>query len=116
MSTDAYQSTQGLELSEIMNLQDEANLLTADLTFFVNTSLNESINRLNKRGDKKEKFEDVKFLKKLINQYENCYNLGINNKELYGDIKLINGNNSIKEVSIDISYDFNKHFSNYQNI
>ena len=102
-----------------MNLQNGANLLTADLTFFIDTSLEESIGRMSNRGKNKEKFEDIDFLRNLIVQYNECYELGRDNHELYGDINLIDGDKSIKKVSIDIAYYFNKNLSKlleYQNL
>jgi len=110
MSTEAYQSTQGMNSVDIIGLQDEAGVLTSDITFFINTSLSEAINRMSNRSIKKEKFEDPVFLEELINKYEECYELGRVDNKLYGLIHLINGNNSIDTVSKDVFYHFDKFY------
>ena len=106
MSTEAYQSTQGMNYKDIIGLQNEADVLTSDITFFINTSLNEAMNRMKNRDIKKEKFEDPVFLEELISKYEECYEIGRVDDKLYGLIHLINGNNSIDTVSKEVFYHF----------
>ncbi len=112
MSTEAYQSTQGMNSVDIIDLQDEAGVLIADITFFINTSLNEAMKRMKNRGIKKEKFEDPAFLEELINKYEECYEIGMRDSRLYGRLKLINGNKPIEFVSNEIFGKFDDFYFN----
>lgn len=107
MSTCAYQSTQGISIEKLFKFHLDAEIITPDLTFYIDASKEISIKRRIKRGEPMEKFEkDEEFNKRLREQYLLLAEM-INKKyflarKVLGDISVINGNNSRKKVASDI--------------
>jgi dTMP kinase len=112
MSTDAYQSAQGLDLDELMELQRDHGVLTPDITFFIDVNRDFAMDRVSSRGKPLEKFErDFQFIDSLMRQYRKCVEIGKKNKCIYGDVYVINGNKSVKDTSLDILHIFGKMYT-----
>ncbi|MBS3091688.1 dTMP kinase [Candidatus Pacearchaeota archaeon] len=106
MSTGAYQSAQGVPVEDIIKYHEEAKTLTPDLTIYVDISREVAEQRMIKRGDKREKFENnSQFNELLINRYRELValaNADMRARKVFGPIVRINGNQEIEKVTEDI--------------
>ena len=97
MSTCAYQWTQGVNLYKLFKLHEDSEIITPDLTLFIDIPAEIAQKRRIARGGEKEKFEDWKFQKDLVSHYsslinrDDCY-------ELFGNIAVMNGRGDANEV------------------
>ena len=73
LSTLAYQSTQGQTMLDLVSGHFAANVGTPDITFYLALSAEEAARRMSVRGDKREKFENIDFARKLALQHEFLY-------------------------------------------
>ncbi|MBP8017115.1 dTMP kinase [Candidatus Gracilibacteria bacterium] len=93
-STYAYQVAQGLSFEEVYKAHDYSKILIPDITFIFDVSIENIEKRLSGRGDKKEFFEELSFLKIVREKYLEAYEKLKNERNIY----LIDANNSIKET------------------
>jgi len=111
MSTEGYQSAQGKNLDELIEMQNESRILTADITFFLDIDSGTSLKRTGS-GKSIDKFEgNPDFVDALIRQYKKCIKLGRRNTDLYGRIVVVNGKMSVESVSKTV----NRVFSGFYN-
>lgn len=114
MSTCAYQSTQGMDLDELLRMHRGRGILKPDLTFFLRVSLEEAIRRIKLRGNPTEKFErDVYFIRKLISRYEHLVSLNLESAELFGQIEVIDGEQSVEKVFEEIKRRFSPFYESW---
>ena len=107
MSTCAYQWTQGVELNKLFEMHKGLGILTPDITFYLDVDFGTAGERIQKRGEPKEKFEQEEFMKKLI---ENYRVLVQNYPQEFGRVVVINGAKSVYEVSMDIREEFKSYY------
>ncbi len=75
MSTLAYQSLPGkMTMFDLVSAHFTANIRAPDITFYLSLSAEEAARRIISRGGKLEKFEDINFARKLVEQHEFLYN------------------------------------------
>jgi dTMP kinase len=92
-STDAYQSAQGMDLEKLIRLQKKFGVGTPDVTFFLDISTEERIERMKYTGDKGDKFEsDLMFQERVAEAYRNIFNIQSTDREYFGVIKIVDGN------------------------
>lgn len=114
MSTCAYQWAQGIELSILLEMHENRDIITPDMTLYMDVSANLASDRMKKRGRSLEKFErDIEFSKKLVECYRNLIELNKNDKLFFGNVVQINGNQTIEEVSRDIREAFNELYDSW---
>ncbi len=105
-STIAYQSAQGQDIDELINLHK--NMLIPDLVFIFDVSMENSIKRMKKDFREEHKFEKNKeFLSKVKENY-------LKMPEIFPDenIVIINSNKTVEEIFEKIK----EHFSKFKNI
>lgn len=103
MSTPAYQWPQGMPLEELIEMHKSRGILVPDLTIFIDVPKEVAKKRLQKRGNKPEKFErDLNFLEKVISAYKCLVYMAQVDQSFFGLVVAINGNQPIKKVSEDI--------------
>ncbi len=74
MSTLVYQSLPGkMTMLDLVSAHFTANVGTPDITFYLSLNAEEATKRIAIRGDECEKFEDVYFARKLVDQHEFLY-------------------------------------------
>lgn len=113
MSTCAYQWTQGVDLFKLFKLHDTSEILTPDLTVFIDLSAELAQERRMRRGGIAEKFEDFKFQKNLMSYYHNLVNRP-DAKSLFGRIESVNGRGEISEVFERVKNVFEPVYSNWR--
>jgi len=107
-STIAYQSTQGLNMEEL--IERHKSMPVPDLTFFIDVPVDVAMARLAERArrEKKEpKFEQQEFQEKLRQAYLKAVQLHLAKGEL---IYTINGNKPVEQVHSEIWETFAHHF------
>lgn len=115
MSTCAYQSTQGANLIKLFDMhRDNESILIPDLTFFVDVPAEIAQERIMKRGEPKEKFEEFEFQRKLIMNYREIARGAENRDSVFGKTIWINGNGPIECVARNIAYEFDKVYEGIQ--
>jgi dTMP kinase len=98
-STDAYQSSQGMDLEKLIKLQKKFGVRTPDVTVFLDISNEERIERMKYARDSGDKFEsDLIFQEKVAEAYRNIFNIKSTDPEYFGDINLISGQGRPEEV------------------
>lgn len=98
MSTCAYQWAQGVDFEKLLNMHKDYRILIPDITFFLDVSVEIAQQRIARR-DKKEKFEDWDFQRKVYDSYHALVKMANENEYLFGKIDKINGRGSIDEVA-----------------
>lgn len=106
MSTLAYQSAQGQPMDELLETHLRARIGTPDITFYLALGADESIRRINSRGESKEVFEQPDFIRRVVEQHElvyaNSLELGSPTRNLLGRVIKIDANRSKDEVAKQI--------------
>lgn len=105
MSTLAYQSTQGQAMLDLVSAHFTANVGTPDITFYLALSAEEAAQRISVRGEKREKFENIEFARKLAGQYEFLYNSAQQDgpiQKLLGRVVKIDAAQDPKDVNADV--------------
>jgi len=104
-STICYQSAQGQEIKDLIEMQDD--FLVPDFIFIINTKVNTAINRMKKdsielRGEEQKFEKNKEFLEKVRQNY-------LKMKEIFPSEKiiLIDGEKNIEEIFEDIKKYFN---------
>lgn len=92
--TMAFQQTQGIPLKEIIELNK--NLPKPDIVFLLDVDPETALERIEKRGIDKTKFEKLEFMKKLRENFLDLPN------HINDNIKIIDAKKSIEEVFSDI--------------
>lgn len=111
LSTFAYQSAQGVDLECIKRKHEETNLIKPDITYLLSVGLKTALERIGKRGDPKEKFEEEQFMQKVINNYSSLgHSLGEHNWSSLGKIEMIDGEMSKEHVFEKIKKSFGEEF------
>lgn len=111
MSTFAYQGTQGVDIETIRKLHERYRIPVPDLTLLLDINFETAQKRIDFRGEERSKFErNEKFTRNLIEAYRS---LATKEKTL-GKIIIINGKNSIEQVTRDISNAIDKEFKDYR--
>lgn len=114
MSTCAYQSTQGVDLKELIRMHDPLRILVPDITFFVDVSADVARERILVRGGNLEKFEkDFEFSKKLVKNYQTL-SYGSQYIFPFGKVVRVNGEQNKEKVSSDIQREFLKVYKNWK--
>ncbi len=98
-STFAYGASDGLDLNWLIKINSD--FLMPDITFILKVSPKICIERINKRGTKKELFEKEEKLAKVLKTYEIL-------PQRFENMFVINGENSIDKVFADIKEKINK--------
>ena len=105
MSTCAYQQTQGVDLKSILKKHD--GIPAPDLTFYLDVSLESSLDRIYSRRQGNEKFEKEEFIGKLIANYRK---LAVSKDKLtrkvLGKVVMIDGNSRVERVSAYVRHAF----------
>src|SRR3989338_7726252 len=89
-STMAFQHTQGIDMEKI--IIDNMPFRAPDITFILDLPSETALERIKKRGNRKEKFEQLGFMKKLRKNFLKL------TKELEDNIKIIDASKSKEEV------------------
>lgn len=117
LSTFAYQMTQGVSQAKLLKLHKDKRLIAPDITFYVRVSPETAIERIESRGDEKEKFEQEEFLRTLVNSYDYWVNQGETNPDiLLGNLRVIDGERSIEDVAVAVRREFNEFFTYRRNL
>ena len=74
------------------------NLLTADITIYIDIDPKIAFERINTNRDKKEIYENLKTLEEVRESYLDLINFDSVNKKLYGDCYIIEGNDTIENI------------------
>jgi len=107
LSTCAFQWTQGLNLYDLLEMQEDLGLVIPDITYFLDVPRTVAEQRMKDRGDPPEKFErDVEFKDKVIRAYNALIGLAQVDERLFGKVVRINGNRSIDDVANDVYKEF----------
>lgn len=112
LSTFSYQGVQGVDFETIKKIHAHTGIIKPDLTFFLDVDYETARKRIEQRGEALEKFEkNEEFTRRLIERYRNL----TQEENLLGKIVIINGNNSLEEVTENIAREFdvfyNSHYS-----
>lgn len=103
MSTLAYQSTQGISLGDLLEMREDAGVITPDVTFYVRVSQQVALDRMLKRGGKMEKFEqDTRFVEELISAYDSIADRSKGDRRIQavtGKIEVIDGSQPVDVVA-----------------
>ncbi len=115
LSTCAYQWAQGVEHEKLIGMHKNRGILVPDITFFINTSLNEAKKRLLKRGEPLEKFEtNEEFVGRLISRYETLARVARVDPSFFGNVFIINGDKSVDEVSDEVKRNFDPLYESWK--
>lgn len=95
LSSLAYQSA-AIGFDRVVDLNQD--ILTPDLTIFLDLSPEACMERISKRGEAKERFEELKILSS-VREY---YMRGLNLRKFTGDTVIIDASLSIKEVQLKV--------------
>jgi len=99
-STIAFQHTQGIDIEQVVF--QNMSFKTPDITFILDLPAEMALERVDKRGDGKEKFEHVEFMKELRNNFLKL------NETLDDNIKIIDASKSKDEVFEQIKKEVDK--------
>ena len=105
MSTLAYQSTQGRQMQELIHAHIKVRIGVPDITFYMALSTQQAMERISKRGKKREKFEQFKFIEELVNRHEFIYNQSLEENSisrLLGNVVRIDASREMGEVTKSI--------------
>ena len=106
ISTLAYQSLPGeMTMLDLVSMHFSADIGTPDITFYLALSAEEAARRMAARGDKRERFENVDFARKLAAQHEFLYREAQQDgaiKSLLGKVVKIDAAQESKFVTADI--------------
>ena len=89
-STIAFQHTQGIALEKV--IADNMEFRTPDIAFILDLPAEMAMERVEKRGDSKEKFEELEFMKELRKNFLRLKD------EFEDNIKIIDSSKSKEEV------------------
>jgi dTMP kinase len=70
LSTLTYQSTQGVDVLQLANDHFRLGIGRPDITFYLALSPDEAERRIVARPEKREKFEEINFARRLVEQHE----------------------------------------------
>ncbi|MDO8508613.1 MAG: dTMP kinase [Nanoarchaeota archaeon] len=113
LSTCAYQWTQGVNLYKLLKMHEDERILSPTLNIFISTSAEIAKDRMQKRGDAREKFENFEFQRDLIAHYNNLINRN-DAKELFGEVVEINGRGTKEEVAEKVKKSFNIFYNKWK--
>lgn len=99
-STVAFQHTQGIDMEQV--IFKNINFRTPEITFILDLPAEVALGRVDKRGEGKEKFEELEFMKELR---ENFLKL---NKVIDDNIKIIDASKSKSKVFEQIKKEIDK--------
>src|SRR3989344_1148847 len=105
MSTLAYQSTQGRQMQELIHAHIKVRIGVPDISFYMALSTQQAMERISKRGKKREKFEQFKFIEELVNRHEFIYNQSLEENSisrLLGNVVRIDASREMGEVTKSI--------------
>ena len=112
-STFGYQGVQGIDFEIIKKMHEQASIISPDITCFLDVDYETVRQRIQQRGEELEKFEgNEEFTRKLIEKYRELAGMAQKGETLFGRITIINGNNSIEEVSREIKKHLKDDLSN----
>ena len=101
-STMAFQHTQGIEMEEI--IAENMSFRTPDVAFILDLPTEIALDRIEKRGEGKEKFEQLEFMKELRQNFLKLKD------ELDDNIKIIDASKSKGEVFEQLKREVDKLF------
>ena len=117
MSTCAYQWAQGVDLNKLIEMHKDYSILTPDITFFLDVSVEIAQQRIAKRaGGLKEKFEDWEFQKKVLDSYHAIIKMAHEKEYLFGKVKKINGRGFVEKVAERIKDAFEPVYEEWKNL
>lgn len=99
-STIAFQHTQGIEMEKVIS--ENMNFRTPDITFILDLPAEIALERVDKRGEAKEKFEQLEFMEELRKNFLKL------NDVLDDNIKVIDASKSKEEVFEQIKEEIDK--------
>lgn len=99
-STIAFQHTQGIALEKL--IAENMGFRTPDIAFILDLPAKAALERIDKRGSKKEKFEQLAFMKELRNNFLKLP------KDLGDNIKIIDASLSKDEVFDQVKKEIDK--------
>ncbi len=111
LSTICYQQTQGVDLDNLVALHESTSIIVPDVTYFIDVSAKTALERMQNADRSREKFEEPAFLEQLVDTYREMYELNTVDDTLFGPCVYIDGECSIKEVTAQITSDFDTRFS-----
>lgn len=107
MSTCAYQWSQGMSISTLLQMHENRGILMPDITFFLDIPREVAQERIKTARKTTEKFEnDPTFVDKLISAYNALIFMSRVDSRYFGNIVKVNANREIKEVEKDIYQNF----------
>jgi len=99
-STIAFQHTQGIDIEKVVYAN--MNFKTPDITFILDLPASVALERVHKRGEGKEKFEELEFMKELRENFSKLKD------ELDDPIKVIDASKSISDVFEQVKKEVDK--------
>jgi dTMP kinase len=116
LSTCAYQWAQGVNIDKLVKMHKHRHVIVPDLTLFVDIDANVALERVELRGEKKEKFEQREFLETLVGAYRNLFDRISNDKiygAVFGQVVKVDGERKIRAVAEKIAnhYDVAESFA-----
>ena len=100
-------------------MQDRPEILIPDLTFLLLVSPEIAYERIDKRGQRTEKFEQLDFMRKLDEQYRKATKIDEAREEakrFYGKVIQIDANEPQKRVSLDIRLEFIPFYKDWEKV
>ncbi|MFT4310056.1 MAG: dTMP kinase [Candidatus Woesearchaeota archaeon] len=114
MSTDAFQTAQGLDKQQVIEAQEHPSILVPHITFLLDIPPHVGIQRMQHRGGIQDKFDDagVEFHTKVREQYLSLAREKQASSR-YGTIYIIDGNRDPVHIAQDISALFFKEYKRW---
>ncbi len=112
LSTCAYQLTQGVNLDVILELHEIAGTIKPDVTFYIDVPLQIAEERMQKRGENREKFEKSKtFTQELTLNYHYLTVQSASDERIrnvIGNVICIDGKSTIEVVEKQVRKEFDR--------
>ena len=105
LSTLPYQSTQGIQLETLRDMHTIRGIGSPEVTFYLDIPVSIAQERMKRRGDAPEKFDELEFQKKLSEKYKELIRISkIDNclRDLIRRVDIINANQPIEELARNI--------------
>ncbi len=103
MSTCNYQRIQGMDLERLLKMHHEVGIPSPDINLVLDISDEEAERRMNNLSHLPDKFEmHREFREKVYTGYRELAAMAKNDRDLFGYVEIVNGNNPPEKVFEDI--------------
>jgi len=113
LSTLVYQSIQGVSLTKLIDMHIRPEIVTPDLTILLDISPETADKRAeNRRESPERKFEQRNFMNFVYQRYLEIA-LSDRYQEVFGNVEIVDGNESVEEVAKSVRGVFNLRYENW---